>query len=294
MLDIPIDDEATALPVYTFLIHGDTRSGKTEFAATFPRPLVFADVVESGYRTIRSMDRTKWFEPGVAPIIKGIQTPNDIAAFLPELDNMIASNTVMTVVFDALSFYTDFFLQKLIESMAKPDMRQAYGSLGIHLRKLRSDLHSRGVNVVWNTLCKHPDQDDPKGRPMVPGQQGDKFSAGVDFLMHSRIEQKREGGKIVSTEHQLRTQQYGAYICGNRLGALADRLPDPFSGTYADFIGYLGSDVDALRAAMPKAGAYKPGTTIAGPGVKAGPPARPVAKAPPKLPAGMVIKTIGK
>lgn len=259
-----------------FIVHN---SGKTEFGASFPRPLIIADTIEGGWKTVSTMDRSKWFEPEREPIVKGIENLNDLTALMPVMDQLISQGLVCSVIFDAFSFYVDFFLRGVLNAMAKPDNRQAYGILGNHLVNVRSDLHSRPVNVVWNALCKHPDEDDPKGRPMIPGKQGDKFSAGVDFLFHSRVEQKKEGGKIVRTEYQLRTQQFNAYIAGNRLGASADLLPDPFSGTYAEMMALLGYDIEKIRANLPTPGVLKAGAKIAGAAAKAAaPPAKPAPK----------------
>jgi hypothetical protein len=252
MRDILIDEPTNKLPVNSFLLYGDTRTGKTEFGATLPRPLIIADVTEGGYKTVQRMDRSKWFEEDTKPIIKGIENMNDLAKLSPEVDSMIARGEVLSIVFDAFSFYCDFFLAQLIKLQAKPDNRAAYGSLGLHLREIRTGYHSKGVNTQWNCLAKHPDTDDPKGRPMIPGQQSDKFAAGCDFLMHSRVEQIKEGGKVVAEDYQLRTRQYGTYIVGNRLGKDANMLPDPFSGSYSDFITYLGYDVELIRKALPQ------------------------------------------
>jgi hypothetical protein len=272
MRDISIDEPTGTMPVHTFLNYGDTRSGKTVFAATFPRPLIIADVGEGGYTSIRTMDRDTWFEPGVAPIIKGVENMNDLAAFYPELKALVAAKRVLTVVHDAFSFYADFFLTKIVQGQGSPDMREAYGLLGQHLRKVRTDYHALGINVVWNCLAKHPEKDVPKGRPLIPGQEADKFAAAVTFLLYSRVEQRKVGGAI-HQEHQIRTRQYGSYIAGNREGIYADNLPDPFTGTYAEFITATGYDPDAIRANLPKPGqvatvapaAPKPPVTITKP-----------------------------
>ncbi len=275
MRDISLTAPPTAVPRYTILNYGDTRTGKTFFGATMPRPFIIADATESGYTTILNMDRSLWFEPNVEPIIVAVENMSDVAQAMARIDALIASKRIYSLVFDAFSFYTDFYLNGLIMAQAKTDMRQAYGSLGIHLRQVRTNIHSRPISVMWNCLAKHPDQDDPKGRPLIPGQQADKFSAGVDFLVHSQVETFKEGGKIVATEHRIRTRPFGSYIVGNRLGDSVD-LPDPFVGTYSDFLAALGHDVDAIRNAMPKPGA------VAAP-VVAKPAAPPIAAAKPVI-----------
>lgn len=259
MRDIAIDLKPGQLPVNTFVIYGNTRTGKTEFGATFPRPLIIADVTEGGYSTISNMDRSKWFEPDVDPVIKGVENMADVANLIPWLRGEIARKRIMSVVFDAFSFYVDFWLAKMTKSWQDAgkeiDNRRIYGNLGVHLREIRTTLHSLGVNMVWLCLAKHPDTDDPSGKPMISGQQSDKFSAGVDFLFHSRIErvQGEEPGKLVD-QYELRTRQFGKYIAGNRLGTKAAAIPDPFVGTYSDMLLWLGYDLEAVHQAMPAIG----------------------------------------
>lgn len=287
MKTISLEEPTTfTVPTNTFLIYGDTRTGKTVFGATFPRPLIIGDAVEGGYRSIKNMDSDRFFEPEHKPIINVVENMNDLSSALPNIRALIAAKRVYTVVFDAWTFYADFFLTKIFAANPGGDNRQAYGTLGQHLNRMRVEFHSLGVNVVWACLAKHPDQDDPKGRPLIPGKAADKFAAGVDFLIHSRIEQKKKDGKVIAEEYQLRTRQFGSYIVGNREGVYADNLADPFMGTYADFMTAIGYDVDAIRAAMPKPGTViAPTKPTAPPAASAKPPAAPVKKRPAPRPA---------
>lgn len=279
MRDIAIDSKPGALPINTYMIYGDTRTGKTVFVATFPRPLIIADVTEGGYESIKTMDRSWWFEPDRAPIIKGIDTMNDLANLSPWVDEQIRLGNVRTIVFDAFSFYCDFFLAQLTRVNPTMDNRQLYGKLGVHLREIRTQYTLKGVNVVWLTLAKHPETEDPKGRPMIPGMNSDKFAAAVDFLFYATKTQTRENGKIVGESFELHTRQHGAYIAGNRLGVSADSLPDPFIGGYGDLLVALGIDPNAVRATLK---AIKP--VVAAKPAPATRPAPKVVSAPP--PAG--------
>lgn len=273
MREISLDLSGDVLPCHTFLNYGDTRSGKTVFAATFPRPLVIVDTAERGYESIRTMDPSWWFEPNHKPIIWGVDQMNDMLVMLAKADALIASGAVRTIVIDAFSFYCDFFLNGILSNQDKPDNRAAYGTLGMHLRDLRVKVHTKGTNVVWNCLAKHPEMEDGKmvsGSPLIPGQQGDKFSAGVDFLFYSRLDQLKKAGEITTT-FQIRTQKYMNYIAGHRLGTRAVNLPDPFVGTYADLMTTLGYDVEAMRAALakkPGAAPVKAAVQAVGPAIK--------------------------
>lgn len=275
-------DAPETMPQLTILNYGDTRSGKTTFGGSFPRPLILADTTERGWKSAFTMAKESRFEPDVEPIVWGIEQMNDLASIYPKLDPLIESGRVCSVIFDAFSFYCDFYLASIIRLQGKPDNRAAYGALGLHLREVRVQLHQKRVNIVWNCLAKHPDEADSKGRPLIPGQQGDKFAAGVDYLFYSRLQRT---GKDESFE--IRTRQYGSYIAGHREGINADRLPDPFCGTYSDFVTALGYDTDAIRGALKKIQAA-PATKPAAVAVKPASPAVTINKAP-QAPRGSVV-----
>lgn len=245
-------DTPSAVPQLTILNYGDTRTGKTTLLGSFPRPLIIADSTEGGWKSVFTMNKDNWFEPNVEPIVWGVDTMNDLSTMYAKLDQLIASGRIFTIGFDAFSFYCDFFLAGLIRMQTKPDNRAAYGQLGLHLRDVRVQLQQRRASVVYNCLAKHPDADDTKGRPLIPGQQADKFSAGVDMLLYSRLERVNK-----QETYYVHTRQYGGYIAGTREGINSDRLPDPFSGTYVDLITALGYDVDAVRASLPPLPAAK-------------------------------------
>lgn len=264
-------DAPDKLPQLNILNYGDTRTGKTTLLATFPRPLIIADSTEGGWKSALTMDPTLRFEPEVEPIVWGIDQMNDLVHMYQKMDTLIASGRIFTVGFDAFSFYCDFFLAGIIRSQAKFDQRAAYGDLGRHLREVRVQLQQRRASIVYNCLAKHPDQDDPKGRPLIPGQQADKYSAGVDMLFYSTLTTVNKVEK-----REVRTRQYLGYIAGHREGINADRLPDPFVGTYSDLITHIGYDPDSVRASLPRLNGAK--TVAVGT-----PPVKPAAKAPPVI-----------
>lgn len=288
MREIELDAPASKLPVFSVMLYGPTRTGKTHFAATWPRPYIYADVAESGYKTITTMDRSTWFEPDVKPIVVGIDKMNDIAADRERLKRMIDAGLVLTVVHDAFSFYCDFFLAQLQKLNPTKDNRQVYGDLGKHLREVRQSFGVLGTNTIWNCLESPPSTDDPVGKPLIPGKEAGKFAAGVDFLWHTRIEQKRQEGKIVEEIHERRTRSHHGFLCGHRLGAQADLLPDPFVGSYSDLLAYLEYDVELLRASLKQYDAAKAKQLMST--AAAAPVAPPVAKPVIKGPTTSAIK----
>ncbi len=250
------------LPINTFLIYGASRTGKTTFAGTFPRPLFLADASEKGYESLReenwNEEATPLFEPGVFPVVWALEKESDLTDAVEAARPYIESGRILSIVVDSITFYADLALNGMImrQSADKPrDMRKAYGDLGIYLRNQRIKVHSLGAIVAWLGLAAEPDDDHPKGRPMIPGMQSEKFAAGVDYIWHSRTEQPQPTQPPIFNLH---TRPYAKFVAGHRLGGRAQQLPEPMRGTYTTYLQSLGYDVDAIRAALPKVDLTKP------------------------------------
>jgi hypothetical protein len=238
------------MPRNTFLVYGESRSGKTTWAASFPRPLFLSDATEGGWDSIANMDDSQFFEPGVRPIIFAIEQMNDMATAREKAAPLIASGRVQTIVVDSLSYYCDLILNYLLNMQGKKDTRAAYGDLGNHLRDLRVKTHMLPVNVVWLALASRSEEGE--GRPMIPGQQGDKFMAGCHYIFHSRSFQQKHGQELLPPEFEMRTRRWNGNIAGNRLGGKAAQLPDPLVGNYETLISALGYNPGEIRRNLPK------------------------------------------
>lgn len=254
MREIDLKSADKKLPINNFLIYGDTRSGKTTFLASFPRVLIFADATEKGWESLIELPDEQLFEPGVKPMVWAIESMSDFSQALAKAKPLIASGRVKTLGIDSITFYADMYLAGLIFAQTKKDNRSAYGDLGTHLRHIRVETHGQGCNSVWLALAKHPDEDNPTGGPMIPGQQAAKLAASTDYIFYARAERTRVGNKDGPTTFELRTKRFGPYVAGNRLGGRAE-LPDPMIGTYSDFLTCLGYDANALRKTLPPIGA---------------------------------------
>lgn len=288
MREISLDEDMTDLPVMTVLNYGDTKTGKTTFASTWPRPLILADAVERGYESVRTADRSTWFEPDWKPRIIALESLADLvqlAAPGGQIDQWIAKGEVRTIVNDALSYFCELMLNAIIQMQGKPDNRAAYGDLGKQLRNVRTMVQAKPASVLWNCIVKHPEEDDPRGRPLIPGKQGEAWPGACDFVFRSQVKRERvmvnyeeideATGKTkivprpeIQELYFMNTRQNGKYIGGSRLGTKADMLPDPFSGSYSDLVTCLGYDVEKLRKIAkqppkPRAGSLAVPTTAA-------------------------------
>lgn len=243
----------------TFMGYGNTGSGKTQWAATMPRPLFLSDVTEHGWETIKNMNPDAFFEPGLKPIVWGIEQMNDMAVAIEKAKPLIAEGRVRSICIDSISFYADLYLNALIGLQTKYDARSAYGSLGNHLRDLRVKIHSLNVNVFWTALAKHPETETDEagkvtgqtpGSPLIPGAQADKFAAGVQMLFYFRKESRGSAQQKVPAIYEIHTQPFQKYIARNRLGERADALPTPLVGDYSDYLRAIGYDPDEVRSAL--------------------------------------------
>lgn len=242
-------------PVNTFLCYGDSKSGKTTFAGTFPRPLFFSDLSEGGFESLREDNwdesKTPLFEEDVRPIVWSMSKRTDMAENIEKARVLIASGRIKTIVVDSISFYADLIMDFILMGQSKKDNRGAYDDLGNHLRNTRVKLHDLGVNVVHLALAKSPEVDDKgimtsKGLPMIPGRESKKFAAGVHYTFFFKHQS-------APAQFQIYTKEYANYVAGNRLGKRADLLPNPMVGaTYASMMTCLGYDVEAIRNALPK------------------------------------------
>jgi len=239
-------------PRYTFCVYGSTGSGKTTFAGTFPRVVFLSDTSESGYESLRGLSDDVLFEPGVRPIVIGIENMNDMAIAREVLLPFLQSGMVKTIVHDSLTFYADLYLNYLFQIHSGPgDNLKVYGALGRHLRDLRVKTHSLGCNVVSLCLQSDPNEDQPQGLPLIPGKEGAKYGAGCDFLLYTRYDRFKQGQQFVD-HFELHSKPWGKFVARARRAIGMPELPSPLlNQTYASFIEYLGYSVEATRAALP-------------------------------------------
>lgn len=250
-LDAPTEESAAA-PRNTFCVYGPTGSGKTTFAGTFPRVVFLSDTSESGYESLRGISDDVLFEPGVKPIVIGIENMNDMAIARDVLLPFIQSGMVKTIAQDSLTFYSDMYLNYLFQiHTGAGDNLKVYGALGRHLRDLRVKTHGLGCNVVSLCLQSDPNEDQPQGQPLIPGKEGSKYGAGCDYLLYTRYDRFKKGQELVDN-FEVHSKPWGKFVARARRAIGMPELPSPLiNQTYSTFIEYLGYSVEATRAALP-------------------------------------------
>jgi AAA domain-containing protein len=234
----------------TLCNYGASRSGKTELAATFPRPLFLSDKGESGWETIRYMAKEKFYEPdhktasGLSCEVWPIGKAEDLLESLPRLEAIFAKEPQKfgTLVIDSFTFYADTYFAQLElgyrrSAGAKYDPRRTYGDLASHLRWIMIRVHEItepiGCNVVWLALEKQPGETEGGGGILLAGQSALKTPARCDGLLYQRA--FRAGNE---TTYEVYPQPFGIMPAGGRG---FQNLPCPMvSPTYRDFEALLG------------------------------------------------------
>lgn len=242
----------------TFMLYGESRTGKTRFAATFPRPLIIADASERGYETVVWMKRNSpelFYDPAVAPEVWAVSNVGEMNEAFGDADSQLRANPWRwrTVVGDSLTFFGDTMMARIMEAMGdKFDNRRAYGDLGFKLNYLMTRANSLPVHMVWTALAKLPDVDEKgntvgKAGILVAGQTADKAPARCNYWFYFR----QAGGQYL-----VHTRKFGPFPAGGRdMGQLADPLPEASYRAVEEGLG-IEPHVEKKTAAAPARGGF--------------------------------------
>lgn len=282
VIPIRIKSGASSMTQYrTFCCYGDTRSGKTRFAGTFPNTVFISDASERGWVTLQTMPEEQFYHPGQGPVVLPVADQADMIYAMSVAERWVRLGYIDSVVIDSITFYAESWYQHEHQKMlavagAKGvDTRALFGALANHLANTRVQIHKWPCNVAWLALASAPDDDNPGG-PMLSGKSRQRFPAGCDHIFYHR----KWTGKDPDAEDQdkevfeARTKAFGKNIGGGRDSGL---LPDPiYYPTFREIAEHLSLAEfppkvvpdDVLAAAvqsMPSITAAKPTTAAAAP-----------------------------
>lgn len=222
----------------TFMIYGDSGTGKTEFAATFPRPYFLSDGLEKGYETILTMDRGLWYEPNVDPQIRKVKTPQEMVAELDQIPQAMKDRpgSIRTVVIDSLTFYADLYYNYLERIEGTKDTRKLYGMLKSHLRAVMQKAHSiEGVHVVWLALAKVEEgkagANISKGGIELAGKSAITLPGAVHYWLYKRVSHNTEKDALEFHMHTRQWEIFPARVRGQFPADVPARTYREFSKT---------------------------------------------------------------
>jgi hypothetical protein len=213
----------------TVMSYGAPRSGKTEFAGTFPKPLFLASGDESGWTTLESIRPEKLYDRDVQPLVWAIDQPSDMMQAVGQLDTELKKDPKKygTVVIDSVTFYGQLFLSFLESSAASNPKEQGlrvFLKFQQHMQLLAQKVHALPCNVVWLALAKEPGEGESAGGIALTGQSAKLLPARCDYWFYQRAWRLRPEDKVSYTLH---TRGYSIYPAGGRDGgALPDTIED--------------------------------------------------------------------
>lgn len=218
-------DPAVQRERQTFLIYGDTRSGKTRLLGTYPRVAIITNKVENGHVTILTMAADAFYEPNRVPHVELIDDHNALWEAFKSIKAMRdADPDRFWTLGIELTFYADGYKGMLEAAQIKKqgyiDKFKLYGDLEFHLRYLMTLVHNDWPgDVVWTALAKSPEDKKPGG-VLIGGQTDKKAPARCDNLWF--LEQDSAAGIW-----KVHTKAYGPYPAGGRdEGRVPSPLPE--------------------------------------------------------------------
>jgi hypothetical protein len=194
------------------VVSGESGSGKTSFAATFPRVLLLSDNVERGYEVVQGMNPDLWWNPKQVPEVWTLETIKDSHQAITDLEQMALPGRTFpydTVAFDPVSIHCDRYLT---EMPADTDRRQLYGMLWTYLFVIIRRLHSLPASILWLSHVRD-------GELAIPGQGGAKLPALCESKWHCEVAAERNQ----PPRWQLRTRP----TASARFVSSRYALPDP-------------------------------------------------------------------
>jgi hypothetical protein len=183
-------------PWVHWFLYGDTGSGKSTAAATFPDPLFVVPKNEGSMLSLAGRE---------IPYVEATcrKDVEDVLSYLEDLQRKAQAATnglddaevvnakyteifpYQTLVIESLTHYLDLVIEEVTKGN-KLDMDWSkWGHLANHLRSIRSRARNLDVHVVFTSLAKTAESADGKvstGGPMIVGSMAYKLPSACDII----------------------------------------------------------------------------------------------------------------
>ena len=212
-------------PWVHFFLYGDTGSGKTKAASTFPRPLFLVPQNENSITTLRGQD-VPYYEiiDMSSPVADGI---GGMIAVLDEIERAYDKGPEEfpfdTIVIESISHYADLCIEEMSKGNALQMDQQKWGRLGSHFRNLQTRLRKLDCHVVFTALAKASviaDAEDGGGQapgaPLIQGQTALKLPSACDVIGY--CEEYRANAKDL--EYRVHFRKYRHFPARSRFSRM--------------------------------------------------------------------------
>lgn len=204
-----------------WFLYGDSGTGKTTAAATFPSPLFIVPAHERSWTTLQGRD-IDFVEVDTARAMLG--TLEQIEADYKKSPNDFPYETL---VVESLTHYSDLIQDDLKRGTSQMD-QQKWGLFGEHLRTMQQRLRRLDVHVVFTALSRTETESGVVvGGPHLPGQSSVKLPASCDVT--GFCECTGAGDK---TKYVVHFRRRGHFFARSRLKTLPAKVEN---FNFADF-----------------------------------------------------------
>lgn len=213
-----IDVERADFAFQSSLVYGPSRSGKTDFCATYPQVAMLCSRREKGYVTIQNMDRSRWYDPKVAPQVYACDEIGDLMGHLyKDIIPQFQAGKLKSVGFE-LTFHADDVI-RAIDDEKNPWAK--YANLETHIHNVDKLIKKiPGARVVYNALALPDDAAKGTSGVLIPGKAlAKKLPALCDLAGYLQAE---DCGDHIDRVLHLAT--FGNYFAGHRYGRRLPRL----------------------------------------------------------------------
>jgi hypothetical protein len=208
-------------PWTRWFFYGETGSGKTSIAASFPDPVFIVPVNEGSIVTLRGRDIPYYESCDMSSQVRdGVGGLNRI---LDELERNYVQDInafpFQTIVLDSLTHYSELVVEEISESGTKQMDPKKWGEVGAHFRNVHSRLCNMQVHVVYTALSRIDKNDAGVviAGPFLSGAAAIKLPSACEVVGYC------EATKVKGiTEYRTHFKKCGFYPARTRFGALPD------------------------------------------------------------------------
>lgn len=226
---------ANASPYKHVFIYGDTGSGKTTIAATFPNPLFLVPRNENSVLTLSDMD-IDYVVLGESDRGRPVAAMDSMNHILSELEKMASASRAAeakgdeekawelfpyeTIVLESLTHYGEQVIDHVSEKRGGKGMdQQGWGLFANHFREVHTRLRGLPCHSVVTSLATTKGEGSAaKGVPFISGSTAEKLPSAMDMIgFLEECETKREKGAPPQKFSRLHLKKYRGNIARVRV-----------------------------------------------------------------------------
>lgn len=222
-----------------WFFYGDSGSGKTEAASTFPNPIFIIPHNEQSIVTLRGrdfpyfevvdMDRTplnlKTGRGSMMHIIKHIQ-----ALYFKNPNNFPFDS----IVCESMTHYGDLAQDQITNGNQKQMAQNDWGTLSSNIRQIQLELRKMQVHSVMTALAITEQSDDGKtviGGPMLTGKLASKLPSSCDVTGYCEVIPGKDG-----PIHRIHFKQHRQFPARSRFRRIPTVVQDFSFEKIAEFL----------------------------------------------------------